>query len=93
MADVDQETHEAFEENSESLVSQQSDSIQYQSAAENDHPVRVKVASLIEVKSIMTIILVLTLCWQVITGKELDERFMTIVTAVVTFYFSYQTKK
>ena len=52
-----------------------------------------QIANLIDVKSIMTIILVVTLCHLVITGKALDDKFMTIVTAVVTFYFSYQVKK
>ena len=52
-----------------------------------------QVANLIDVKSIMTIILVCTLCYLVINSKELDDKFMTIVTAVVTFYFSYQKKK
>ena len=52
-----------------------------------------QIANLIDVKSIMTIMLVLTLCHLVYSGKELDDKFMTIVTAVVTFYFSYQVKK
>ena len=52
-----------------------------------------QVANLIDVKSIMTIILVVTLCHLVISGQQLDDKFMTIVTAVVTFYFSYQVKK
>ena len=52
-----------------------------------------QIAALIDVKSIMTFLLVTTLCYLVIHGKELDDKFMTIVTAVVTFYFSYQVKK
>ena len=52
-----------------------------------------QVANLIDVKSIMTIILVCTLCYLVVSDKELNDKFMTIVTAVVTFYFSYQVKK
>ena len=52
-----------------------------------------QIAALIDVKSIMTIMLVVTLCHLVYSGKELDDKFMTIVTAVVTFYFSYQVKK
>ena len=52
-----------------------------------------QIANLIDVKSIMTIMLVVTLCHLVYSGKELDDKFMTIVTAVVTFYFSYQVKK
>ena len=52
-----------------------------------------QIANLIDVKSIMTIILVVTLCHLVLSGQQLDDKFMTIVTAVVTFYFSYQVKK
>jgi hypothetical protein len=52
-----------------------------------------QIANLIDVKSIMTIILVCTLCYLVVSDKELNDKFMTIVTAVVTFYFSYQVKK
>ena len=55
--------------------------------------VREQIARLIDVKSIMTLILICTLCYMAINGRELDERFMTIIVSVVTFYFSYQSKK
>jgi hypothetical protein len=45
------------------------------------------------VKSLMTFALIGTLCYLAINGKELDQQFMSTVTAVVTFYFSYQIKK
>ena len=52
-----------------------------------------KIAKLIDVKSIITFALIGTLCYLNITGKPVDQQFMTVVTAVVTFYFSYQVKK
>ena len=42
---------------------------------------------------IITVMLIGTLCYLAINGRTLDQQFMTIVTAVVTFYFSYQVKK
>lgn len=55
--------------------------------------IREQIAKLIDVKSLMTFALIGTLCYLQIEGKQLDQQFMTIVTAVVTFYFSYQVKK
>ena len=55
--------------------------------------IREHIAKLIDVKSLMTFALIGTLCYLQIEGKQLDQQFMTIVTAVVTFYFSYQVKK
>lgn len=52
-----------------------------------------QIAKLIDVKSIITFMLIGTLCYLAINGRTLDQQFMTIVTAVVTFYFSYQVKK
>jgi hypothetical protein len=34
-----------------------------------------------------------TLCYLAVNGKALDQQFMTIVTAVTTFYFSYKVQK
>ena len=55
--------------------------------------IREQIAKLIDVKSLMTFALIGTLCYLQIEGKQLDQQFMSIVTAVVTFYFSYQIKK
>ena len=52
-----------------------------------------QIAKLIDVKSLITFALIGTLCYMQITGKPVDQQFMTVVTAVVTFYFSYQVKK
>lgn len=61
----------------------------------NDKPVTIieQIAKLIDVKSIITFALIGTLCYLNITGQPVDQQFMTVVTAVVTFYFSYQVKK
>lgn len=63
--------------------------------AMQDKPVTIieQIAKLIDVKSIITFMLIGTLCYLAVNGKALDQQFMTIVTAVVTFYFSYQVKK
>lgn len=55
--------------------------------------IKEQIAKLIDVKSLMTFALIGTLCYMQITGKPIDQQFMTIVTAVTTFYFSYQVKK
>lgn len=52
-----------------------------------------QIAKLIDVKSIITFALVGTLCYLQITGKAIDQQFMTVVTAVVTFYFTRQVMK
>lgn len=52
-----------------------------------------QIARLIDVKSIITFMLIGTLCYLAVNGKSLDQQFMTIVTAVTTFYFSYKVQK
>lgn len=52
-----------------------------------------QIAKLIDVKSIITFMLIGTLCYLAVNGKSLDQQFMTIVTAVTTFYFSYKVQK
>jgi hypothetical protein len=52
-----------------------------------------QIARLIDVKSIITFMLIGTLCYLAVNGKALDQQFMTIVTAVTTFYFSYKVQK
>jgi len=61
----------------------------------NDKPVTIieQIAKLIDVKSIITFALIGTLCYLNIEGKAVDQQFMTVVTAVVTFYFSYKVQK
>lgn len=62
---------------------------------ENEKPVTVReqLAKLIDVKSIITIMTIGCLCFLAVKGNEIDERFLQIVTAIVTFYFGYQNGK
>ncbi len=55
--------------------------------------VREQLARLIDVKSIITIMTIGCLCFLAVKGNEIDERFLQIVTAIVTFYFGYQNGK
>ena len=52
-----------------------------------------QIAKLIDVKSIMTILVISCLCYLVVTGQPIDEKFMQIVVAIMTFYFGYQANK
>lgn len=51
-----------------------------------------KIAKLIDVKSIITICLVLTLIFVVMFGKNIDEKvfnlFSNVVTMVITYFFT-----
>ena len=51
---------------------------------------------LIDVKSIVTLLLVFTLVYIVITGKTLDEKvfliFSNTVTMIVTYFFAKKSK-
>lgn len=55
--------------------------------------VREQLAKLIDVKSIITIMTIGCLCFLALKGTEIDDHFLTIVTAIVTFYFGYQNGK
>lgn len=54
---------------------------------------REKLAKLIDVKSIITILLVCTFIYRNITGDISGEQFMTIFTTVIAFYFGTQYGK
>jgi hypothetical protein len=51
-----------------------------------------KITKLIDLKSIVTLMLVTTLVYVVISGRPIDEKvfllFSNIVTAVVTYFFA-----
>lgn len=51
-----------------------------------------RVASLLSVKSIVTIALTAVFAYLAITGKTSQE-FMTVYTVVIAFYFGTQTQK
>lgn len=52
-----------------------------------------KVAKLIDVKSIMTLLLTLVFCVMACCGVITGEQFLTIFTVIVGFYFGTQTTK
>lgn len=51
-----------------------------------------KIAKLIDVKSIMTLLLTVVFCYLSISGK-LPTEYLTIYTTVVSFYFGTQYAK
>lgn len=52
-----------------------------------------KLAKLINVKTIITILLTIVFCFLCITGVVGAELFMTVFTVVVGFYFGNQANK
>lgn len=52
-----------------------------------------KLAKLIDVKSIVTIILTVIFSYLVVTGVVSAEQFITIFTVVISFYFGTQVAK
>ena len=54
---------------------------------------REKIAKLIDVKSIVTLLLASTFTYLSITNKISAEQFLTIFTVVISFYFGTQAKK
>lgn len=54
---------------------------------------REKIAKLIDVKSLVTLLLASTFTYLSITNKISAEQFLTIFTVVISFYFGTQAKK
>lgn len=52
-----------------------------------------RLANLITVKSIISILLTLVFCWITITGLVSADLFITIFATVIAFYFGTQTTK
>lgn len=52
-----------------------------------------KLAKLINVKSIITILLCLVFCYLSIAGYIVADQFMTVFTVVIAFYFGTQAEK
>lgn len=55
--------------------------------------VRGQIAKLIDVKSIITVMVMFCLCYLVMHGAEIPKDFMTVLIAIITFYFGYQSNK
>ncbi len=54
---------------------------------------RERLAKLIDVKSILTLLTTLVFCYLSIIGKITPEMFLTIFTIIVGFYFGVQSNK
>lgn len=52
-----------------------------------------KLAKLIDVKSIVTILLTAIFCVLALTSKISGEQFLTIFTVIIAFYFGTQATK
>lgn len=52
-----------------------------------------RIAKLIDVKSIVTLVLTVVFAALSISGRLSAEQFLTIFTTVVAFYFGTQTRK
>lgn len=55
--------------------------------------IRERLAKLIDIKSIVTILLTLVFCYLSITGVIAAQLFMTIFVVVIGFYFGTQAEK
>lgn len=52
-----------------------------------------KIAKLIDLKSIITILITICLIYGFVVGKVNNEQFMTIATMIFTFYFAKKSDK
>ncbi|MDD5901457.1 MAG: hypothetical protein PUC73_11265 [Lachnospiraceae bacterium] len=55
--------------------------------------VKDKLAKLIDVKSIVTIVLTIVFATLALTGKITGQDFLTVFSVVIAFYFGTQTQK
>lgn len=52
-----------------------------------------KMSKLVDVKSIVTLMIVLVFCYLAIVGRITGDQFLIIVTTVISFYFGTQHQK
>lgn len=52
-----------------------------------------RLANLLAVKSIVTIVLTAVFAYMTVMGKVSAEQFLTVFTVVIAFYFGTQTEK
>lgn len=55
--------------------------------------IRERIAKMIDVKSVVTLILTAVFAVQTIRGKVSGEQFLTVFTVVISFYFGTQYQK
>lgn len=60
---------------------------------QNEHIILQRIASLMSVKSIITIFLTVVFGMLVLKGEELPDKFVSIYTMCISFFFGYQFKK
>lgn len=52
-----------------------------------------RLANLLAVKSIVTVILTLVFAYLAVAGQVTTEQFLTVFTVVIAFYFGTQSRK
>ena len=52
-----------------------------------------RLANLLAVKSIVTIILTMVFAWLAVAGQVSTDQFLTVFTVVIAFYFGTQAEK
>ena len=52
-----------------------------------------RLAKLLDVKSIVTLVLTAVFAYSTVIGKVAPEQFLTIFTVVISFYFGTQAQK
>lgn len=55
--------------------------------------IKKRLANLLSVKSIVTLVLTIVFAYLAIIGKVTAEQFMTVFTVVIAFYFGTQSQK
>ena len=64
-----------------------------EATSKNDHIILQRIASLMSVKSIITLFLTVVFGLLVMRGSELPDKFVSIYTMCISFFFGYQFKK
>ena len=54
------------------------------------HQFIINLANLFRVKTLITLVIVFTLCYKTLANIEITSEFVMIATAVVTYYFTKQ---
>ena len=52
-----------------------------------------RLANLLTVKSIVTIVLTVVFAWLAVNGRVSTDQFLTVFTVVIAFYFGTQVEK
>ena len=55
--------------------------------------IRKRIANLLTVKSIVTVVLTLVFAYLAVAGQVTTEQFLTIFTVVIAFYFGTQAER